>query len=131
MAATPDGSPIVYMHHSVPFVELTALYRIADVCLITSRRDGMNLVAAEYVTCQRDRYGVLVLSELAGAAVFMGNGSLTFSPSSAQQLSDTLHKAVTMGVDEKKRMYEALEEFVMTNTRHVPSPSYLDRWLIV
>ncbi|KAL2836465.1 glycosyl transferase [Aspergillus pseudoustus] len=114
--STPDGSPIVYMHHSVPFTDLTALYRIADVCLITSRRDGMNLVAAEYVACQKDRYGVLVLSELAGAAAFMGKGSITFNPSSAQQLSDAVYQAATMGVEEKKRRYEELEEFVTTNT---------------
>ncbi|KAL4999895.1 glycosyl transferase [Aspergillus recurvatus] len=114
--STPNGSPIVYLHHSIPFVDLTALYRIADVCLITSQRDGMNLVAAEYVACQRDRYGVLVLSELAGAAVFMDVGSIIFNPSSAQQLSESVHKAVTMGVEEKKRMYEALEKVIMTNT---------------
>ncbi|KAL3466878.1 glycosyl transferase [Aspergillus heterothallicus] len=114
--STPDGSPIVYMHHSVPFTDLTALYRIADICLITSRRDGMNLVAAEYVACQKDRHGVLVLSELAGAAAFMGKGSITFNPSSAQQLSDAVYQAATMGVDEKKKRYEELEEFVTTNT---------------
>ncbi|KAL4939677.1 hypothetical protein BDV06DRAFT_198368 [Aspergillus oleicola] len=114
--STPDGSPIVYLHHSVPFVDLTALYRIADICLITSRRDGMNLVAAEYVACQKDRYGVLVLSELAGAAAFMGGGSITFNPSSAQQLSDSIYAAATMDVEEKKKRYEELEEFVRCNT---------------
>lgn len=114
--STPDGSPIVYLHHSVPFNDLAALYRIADICLITSRRDGMNLVAAEYVACQKDRYGVLVLSELAGAAAFMGTGSITFNPSSAQQLSDSIYKAATMDVEEKKKRYLELEEFVTTNT---------------
>ncbi|KAL4924607.1 trehalose-6-phosphate synthase [Aspergillus undulatus] len=114
--STPDGSPIVYLHHSVPFTDLTALYRIADICLITSRRDGMNLVAAEYVACQKDRYGVLVLSELAGAAAFMGEGSITFNPSSAHQLSDSIYRAATMSREEKKRGYAQLERFVKTNT---------------
>ncbi|KAL3449204.1 glycosyl transferase [Aspergillus insuetus] len=114
--STPEGSPIVYMHHSVPFTDLTALYRIADICLITSCRDGMNLVAAEYVACQKDRHGVLVLSELAGAAAFMGKGSITFNPSSTQQLSDAVHQAATMDKKEKRRRYEELEEFVTTNT---------------
>ncbi|KAL4785973.1 glycosyl transferase [Aspergillus varians] len=114
--STPDGTPIVYLHHSVPFTDLTALYRIADICLITSQRDGMNLVAAEYVACQKDRYGVLVLSELAGAAAFMGEGSITFNPSSAQQMSDSIYKAATMSVEEKKKGYLQLEEFVTTNT---------------
>ncbi|KAL4900098.1 hypothetical protein BDW74DRAFT_103578 [Aspergillus multicolor] len=119
--STPDGSPIIYLHHSVPFTDLTALYRIADICLITSRRDGMNLVAAEYVACQKDRYGVLVLSELAGAAAFMSKGSITFNPSSAQQLADAIYQAATMSQAEKKRGYEQLEEFVLTNTRYVPT----------
>lgn len=79
----------------------------------------MNLVAAEYVACQKDRYGVLVLSELAGAAAFMGTGSITFNPSSAQQLSDSIYKAATMDVEEKKKRYLELEEFVTTNTRYV------------
>ncbi|KAL4913094.1 glycosyl transferase [Aspergillus aurantiobrunneus] len=114
--STPDGAPIVYLHHSVPFSDLTALYRIADICLITSRRDGMNLVAAEYVACQKDRYGVLVLSELAGAAAFMSTGSITFNPSSAQQLSDSVYKAAMMSREEKKKMYLELEEFITTNT---------------
>ncbi|KAL4781032.1 glycosyl transferase [Aspergillus varians] len=114
--STPDGSPLLYLHHSVPFTDLTALYRVADICLITSRRDGMNLVAAEYVACQKNRYGVLVLSELAGAAAFMGTGSITFNPSSAQQLSDSIYKATTMSLEEKKNRYLQLEEFVTTNT---------------
>jgi trehalose 6-phosphate synthase len=123
--ATPDGTPIIYLHHSVPFTDLTALYRIADVCLITSRRDGMNLVAAEYVACQKDRYGVLVLSELAGAAAFMSKGSITFNPSSAQQLADAVYKAATMSHEEKKKGYLQLEEFITNNTRYAPHLAYL------
>ncbi|KAL5333301.1 glycosyl transferase [Aspergillus crustosus] len=114
--SSPDGSPIIYIHNSIPFPDLTALYRIADICLVTSHRDGMNLVAAEYVACQKDRYGVLVLSELAGAAAFMGQGSITFNPSSAQQLTDSIYKAATMSREEKRKGYELLEEFVNTNT---------------
>lgn len=86
----------------------------------------MNLVAAEYVACQKDRYGVLVLSELAGAAAFMGTGSITFNPSSAQQLSDSIYQAAMMDVEEKKKRYLELEEFVTTNTRYVSL--YITRW---
>ncbi|KAL4813755.1 hypothetical protein BDW67DRAFT_187346 [Aspergillus spinulosporus] len=114
--STPDGSPIIYLHHSVPFTDLTGLYRVADICLITSRRDGMNLVAAEYVACQKDRYGFLVLSELAGAAAFMSKGSITFNPSSAQQLADAVYKATTMSPEEKKKGHLQLEEFITNNT---------------
>lgn len=52
MTATPEGSPLIYIHSSIPFEELTALYPIADVCLLTSSRDGMNLVSFEYIACQ-------------------------------------------------------------------------------
>jgi trehalose 6-phosphate synthase len=77
----------------------------------------MNLVASEYVACQENRYGVLVLSELAGAASFMGHGSVTFHPSSTHELAEAIHKAVTMDEKEKKERYNELREFVTTHTR--------------
>jgi len=60
--------PIHFLNKSVNFVELCALYAVADMCLVTSTRDGMNLVSYEYVACQQENHGVLVLSEFAGAA---------------------------------------------------------------
>jgi trehalose 6-phosphate synthase len=117
--ATPDGTPLIYMHRSVSFTELTALYSISDICLLTSRRDGMNLVASEYVACQEHKHGVLVLSELAGAAAFMSEGSIIFHPSSVQELSDAVHKALNMDEKEKKERYENLREFITTHTRQV------------
>ena len=67
--ATLHNSPIHFVHGSVEFPELCALYALADVGLVTPLIDGMNLVAKEYVACQRgDDPGVLVLSEFAGAA---------------------------------------------------------------
>ena len=71
---TIEHTPIHYMNQSISPQELTALYNLADVCFITSIRDGMNLVSHEYVVCQatpcanRDGPGVLVLSEFAGSA---------------------------------------------------------------
>ncbi|KAB8219263.1 glycosyl transferase [Aspergillus novoparasiticus] len=114
--ATPDGTPLIYMHRSVSFTELTALYCISDICLLTSRRDGMNLVASEYVACQENKHGVLVLSELAGAASFMSGGSVTFHPSSVQELSDAVHQAISMDDKERKERYENLREFITTHT---------------
>ncbi len=61
-----DYHPIQYMYHSVNFTELCALYALADALLITSLRDGMNLVSEEYIACQRQRNGVLIISEFAG-----------------------------------------------------------------
>jgi trehalose-6-phosphate synthase len=65
---TLDYSPVQFIHNSVSFDELVALYHLADVCLITSTRDGMNLVAYEYIASQKHKCGVLILSEFAGAA---------------------------------------------------------------
>lgn len=58
------------------FHELVALYRIADVCLVTSTRDGMNLVAYEYIATQQEKHGVLILSEFAGAAQSLKGSSI-------------------------------------------------------
>ncbi|KAJ5562508.1 hypothetical protein N7461_001269 [Penicillium sp. DV-2018c] len=114
--ATPESSPLLYIHRSVPFPELTALYSISDACLLTSRRDGMNLVATEYVACQEARHGVLVLSEFTGAATFLKPGSLLFNPSSTHGLSESLYEALTMSKEDRTRNYEKLRDFVTTNT---------------
>ncbi|BCR90618.1 trehalose-6-phosphate synthase [Aspergillus chevalieri] len=114
--ATPDGSPLLYMHRSIPFDELTAMYSVADVCLLTSSRDGMNLVSFEYVACQEKRHGVLVLSEFAGASVFMKGGSVNLHPANTAELAQAIHKAVTMDGKERKERYEKLSEFINTNT---------------
>ena len=92
---------------------------MSDVCLVTSRRDGLNLVASEYVACQEARHGVLVLSEFTGAAAFMKHGSLLFNPANADGLSNSLYEAVTMEKKDRKKMYEGLRSFVTTNTRLV------------
>lgn len=61
-------SPIQFIYNSVNFPDLVALYRIADICLVTSTRDGMNLVACEYIASQIEKYGILILSEFAGSS---------------------------------------------------------------
>lgn len=116
--ATPEGTPLLYMHRSVPFTELTALYSVADVCLLTSTRDGMNLVSFEYVACQAQKHGVLVLSEFAGAASFMREGSIPFHPANKTEMSEALYNALVLDEGERKRKYEFLRDFVSTNTRY-------------
>jgi trehalose-6-phosphate synthase len=69
---TPEWQPVVYLRRSIERTELAALYAAADVAWVTPLRDGMNLVAKEFVACQRGRSGVLVLSEFAGAAQELG-----------------------------------------------------------
>src|SRR6185369_2990948 len=61
-----DWTPVLYQYRQVPFTALAALYSVSDVCLVTPLRDGINLVAKEYVATKADRAGVLILSEMAG-----------------------------------------------------------------
>lgn len=67
-AGTVEFVPIHFMHRSIPFNELVALYAVSDVCLVSSTRDGMNLVSYEYISAQQNNHGVMILSEFAGAA---------------------------------------------------------------
>ena len=115
----PDLTPIIYLHRPIPFTELTALYSIADACLVASTRDGMNLVAFEYVACQEKGHGVLVISEFAGAAAFMGQSSITFHPANPQEIANAINRGLTIDGQERRANYEKLKQFVELNTRYV------------
>eukprot|EP01027_Heterolobosea_sp_BB2_P009520 GEZU01014023.1.p1 GENE.GEZU01014023.1~~GEZU01014023.1.p1 ORF type:complete len:794 (+),score=283.04 GEZU01014023.1:81-2384(+) len=108
---TVSSFPIHYIHNSVPFVELCALYYIADVCLITAVRDGMNLVSYEYIACQRERNGVLLLSEFAGAASSL-SGSVLINPYDIEGTARAIREAFDMP-DEEKRIRFSKNELVV------------------
>lgn len=99
---TPSHTPIHYMAQTVPYEDLCALYQTADALLITSVRDGMNLVSLEYTACQKDRHGVLILSEFAGAAHSLGN-ALFVNPWDVHHVADIIHTALTMPKKEKRQ----------------------------
>jgi trehalose 6-phosphate synthase len=107
--------PIHLLHCSVPFTELVALYAAADACLISSTRDGMNLVAYEYIASQTQRRGVLLLSEFAGAAEQM-RGSLQFNPWDLDDMVGAIAEALTMGEEERATNHERAKAHVMANT---------------
>src|SRR5690606_32529581 len=100
-------TPIVYQYRSLPFEELTAFYRMADVALITPLRDGMNLVAKEYVACRVENDGVLILSETAGAARDLGE-AIIVNPNHQAELADALREALDMPLDEQRRRMEPM-----------------------
>lgn len=112
---TIEFMPIHFMHKSVAFDELIALYAVSDVCVVTSTRDGMNLVSYEYIASQQQRHGVMVLSEFTGAAQSL-NGSLMVNPWSTDELAGALHDAVTMGDEQRAHNYAKLERYVMKYT---------------
>jgi len=96
----------------VAFDELLALYAVSDVCLISSTRDGMNLVAYEYIACQEERNGVLVLSEFAGVAQSLANGSIICNPWNTEELAEGIHEAVTKDDTQRRTNYEKLSKQV-------------------
>lgn len=93
-------SPIWYFYRSMPFEELIELYTSCDVALLTPIRDGMNLVAKEYIASRVDQTGVLILSEMAGAAHEM-NDALLINPNDYNQIAETLKYALEMPEEEQ------------------------------
>lgn len=108
---TVEYMPIHWLYHSVNFEEMTALYAISDVCLVTSTRDGMNLVSYEYVATQNDNHGVLILSEFAGAAQSL-NGALIINPWNTEDVAKAIHTAVTMPAEQRDANYAKLHRYV-------------------
>ena len=106
--------PVIYRFTHLPFYELCALYQSADVALITPLRDGMNLVAKEFVASNAAQRGVLILSELAGAASEL-NEALLVNPTDINDVAANITKALTMPLQEQRNrmilMQRRLEEY--------------------
>lgn len=103
-----------YLHHGFPRDEMAALYLASDVMLVTALRDGMNLVAKEYVAARYDEDGVLVLSEFAGAADELKT-SLRINPHDIEGLKDAIMRAVEMPRAERRKRMRALRKRVREN----------------
>ncbi len=116
-SGTIEFMPIHWMHKSVNFEELIALYAASDVCLVSSTRDGMNLVSYEYIACQRKRHGVLILSEFTGAAQSL-NGSIIVNPWNTEELAGALQEAVTMSDEQRLINFNKLDKYVSKYTRY-------------
>jgi trehalose 6-phosphate synthase len=123
--ADVDWTPIRYVHRNFRRDELAGMYRAARVCLVTPMRDGMNLVAKEYVAAQNpDDPGVLVLSRFAGAARQMTDAVIV-NPYSREEMSEALKVALTMPLDERRRRWERLYEGVRTSDVKVWRDSFV------
>jgi len=104
-------APVHYLHQSYPQEEMAALYLAADVMLVTSLRDGMNLVAKEYVACRYDESGALVLSEFTGAADELGSAFLV-NPHDIAGLKDAIERAAQISPAEARRRMRSLRRRV-------------------
>jgi trehalose 6-phosphate synthase/phosphatase len=116
--ATLLNSPIHFIHGSVPFVDLCALYALADVALVTPLIDGMNLVAKEFIACQRENAGLLILSEFAGAAEELFN-ALFVNPYDSDAVARTLIDALGRPIEQRRTGIQAMRERVIRfDARH-------------
>ncbi len=111
---TPEWTPLVYINRSIERTELVGLYKLADVCWVGPLRDGMNLVAKEYVACQPEGDGVLVLSEFAGAAAEMGE-ALLINPFDEERTAATIQRALALDDQERRQRMMTLHHRVLRN----------------
>lgn len=119
----PKWQPIDYINESLPFEEVTALYQVADIAFIAPIRDGMNLVAKEYVTTKHNR-GVLILSETVGAAKEL-TSALLVDPSRPNTLVAALNQAVNMPRRELKRQLKLMQRQLAGHTVHTWASSFM------
>ncbi len=120
------GHPVVhYLHRPVPRDELIAFFVAADVMLVTPLRDGMNLVAKEYVACRSDLGGALVLSEFTGAAAELRQAYLA-NPHDLEGVKDTIEAAVNQTPEEGRRRMRALRRQVLAHDVDRWARSFLD-----
>src|SRR5699024_8199218 len=98
--STVNWTPIWYFYRSLPFENLVDLYSTADIALISPIRDGMNLVAKEYVATRTRKDGVLILSEMAGASKEM-NEAILINPNNFEQIADSIKSAIEMPLEQQ------------------------------
>ncbi|MFQ5910435.1 MAG: bifunctional alpha,alpha-trehalose-phosphate synthase (UDP-forming)/trehalose-phosphatase [Thermoplasmata archaeon] len=117
---TVGWTPVWYLYRSVPFHNLVALYAAADVAVVTPIRDGMNLIAKEYVMSRTDKNGVLVLSEMAGASSELGE-AIIVNPNSIEEMAAAMKLALIMEEDERATRMAAMQERLRLHD--------VDRWV--
>jgi trehalose 6-phosphate synthase len=110
--STRSWKPIHYRYNRVAPAELAAMYRLASAALVTPLRDGMNLVAKEYVAAQVDKTGVLVLSEFAGAAQQLADGALMVNPYDVDATADAIYQAIELPDAERRERMNTLRAIV-------------------
>lgn len=106
-----NWTPIRYFYRSFPFQTLSAFYSMADIALVTPLRDGMNLVCKEYIASKIDKSGVLILSEMAGAAKELSE-ALIINPNDIHQMAEAIYTALIMPKEEQNRRMEELQTII-------------------
>ncbi|MCI1648224.1 MAG: bifunctional alpha,alpha-trehalose-phosphate synthase (UDP-forming)/trehalose-phosphatase [Bacteroides sp.] len=113
--STLDWTPIYYFYRSFQFEELTALYEMSDIALVTPLRDGMNLVAKEYLATKREQPGVLILSEMAGAAIELSD-AIIVNPTNTKEIEAAMITALEMPIEEQMKRLDSMQSIISTQT---------------
>ena len=106
---TLNWNPVIYFYRSVPFENLIELYSSADVALLTPLRDGMNLVAKEYIASKVNKKGVLILSEMAGASKELGE-AISVNPNNIPDTADAIYRALIKPDGEREKAISAMQQ---------------------
>ncbi len=122
----PGYKPVVYLNAAHGLKEVAELYRDADVMLVTPLRDGLNLVAKEFVASRVDECGVLVLSELAGVSEEMGE-ALLVNPYDIRGTSETIYKAILMPTEQQRVRMAALRLGIASSDCHTWAETFLEK----
>lgn len=112
---TPDWTPLVLINENITSEVLAGVYRAADLCLVSSLQDGMNLVAKEFIACQVDERGVLLLSRFTGAAEEI-DGALLINPFNIDGFARWIRGALDMPPEERRSRIRAMREYLRENT---------------
>lgn len=123
--ATIEDTPIHYREFNMTLEELCGLYSGADVAMITSLRDGMNLVSYEYIACQKESHGVLLLSEFAGAAKNLP-GAVLINPWDVEGVSDAIVQSLEMSDIEREIRHHKLYRHVIKYTSAAWGVSFIE-----
>jgi trehalose 6-phosphate synthase/phosphatase len=123
---TTSWVPVNYLYRHFEPPELAAYYRAADVAMITSVKDGMNLVAKEFCAASVEGKGVLVLSEFAGAAYELAEGALIVNPHDTAGMREALYRALQMPLDEQRERLEAIRSYLETHDVHRWAADFLE-----
>lgn len=125
--STMDWTPVCYFYHGFSFEELAAMYHMADIALVTPLRDGMNLVAKEYVAARCNKPGVLILSEMAGASVEMTD-ALLINPNDTEQIEKAICRALEMPEEEQRRRMQRMQAVISVQTVDKWAADFMKSW---
>lgn len=110
-----NWNPIYYFNHSFDFENLIAMYSMTDIALVAPLRDGMNLVSKEYVATKTNGQGVLILSEMAGAAAELSDAIL-INPNDIKQIEEAIFKAIRMPLEEQEQRMRKMQTIISKQT---------------